>query len=102
MDLDDDGPSLKATLNIFMWLHLDGFSSSEQYILRHEWLCEVLDDKEADAYEFWMDEDVVTSGRRRTKSSAAKPRWGRPMARFDAGYKTSFNLKTLGFRSNVR
>lgn len=77
MDPDDEGPSWKATLNIFMWLRRDGFPSSEQCIRRHDWLREVLDDDEAEAYESWTDEeDVVTSGRRRAKSSAPKPRLG--------------------------
>lgn len=73
MDPDDARPSWKATLNIFMWLRRDGFPSSEQCIRRHEWLCGVLDEEEADAYESWTDEeDVSTLGRRRAKSSAPK------------------------------
>lgn len=81
LDLHDDGPSWKATLNIFMWLRRDGFPSSEQYIRRHEWLCDVLDDEEEAAYEFWTDEeDVVDSGRRRAKSSAPKPKLGQWLA----------------------
>lgn len=44
MDLEEEGPSRMATLNIFMWLRRNGFPSSEQYIRRHAWLCEVLDE----------------------------------------------------------
>lgn len=81
MDPDDARPSWKATLNIFMWLRRDGFPSSEQCIRRHEWLCEVLDEEEADAYESWTDEeDVATWGRRRAKSTATKPTLGRWLA----------------------
>lgn len=77
MDVESNGPSWKATLNIFMWLRRDGFPSSEQCIRRHEWLCGVLDEEEADAYESWTDEeDIVTSGRRKVKSSAPRPRLG--------------------------
>lgn len=77
MDLEDNGPSWKATLNIFMWLRRDGFPSSEQCIRRHGWLCEILDEEEADACESWTDEeDIITSGRRKAKSSAPRPRLG--------------------------
>lgn len=81
MDPEDHGASWRATLNIFMWLRRDGFPSSEQCIRRHEWLCDILDEEEADALESWTDEeDIVTSGRRKVKSSAPQPRLGRWLA----------------------
>lgn len=51
MCLEDDIASSNATLHIFMWLRRGGFPATEQHIRRHEWLCEVFDDEEEEAYE---------------------------------------------------
>ncbi|KAI3397653.1 hypothetical protein diail_10524 [Diaporthe ilicicola] len=78
LDLEDDSASCTATLNIFMWLRRAGFAASEQHIRRHEWLCEVLDDEEEEAYESWPEdeEDSVRAPKKRPKSAAPRPKLG--------------------------
>jgi hypothetical protein len=81
LDLEDDSASSAATLNIFMWLRRGGFAASEQPIRRHEWLCEVLDEEEEEAYESWPEEeDSVCAEKKRPKSAAPKLRLGRWLA----------------------
>lgn len=78
---EDDIASCTATLNIFMWLRRGGFAAAEQHVRRHEWLCEVLNDEEEEAYESWPDnEDDLSANRMRAKSYAPKPRLGKWLA----------------------
>lgn len=78
LDLEHDSASGTATLNIFMWLRRTGFAASEQHIRRHEWLCEVLDDEEEEAYESWPEDDDDSAGavKKRPKSAAPSPKLG--------------------------
>jgi hypothetical protein len=86
LDLDDDAASCTATLNIFMWLRRTGFAASEQHIRRHEWLCEVLDDEEEEAYESWPEDEleddsaIARAQKKRSKSAVARPKLGRWLA----------------------
>ncbi|KAG6353529.1 hypothetical protein INS49_005491 [Diaporthe citri] len=78
LDLEHDSASGTATLNIFMWFRRSGFAASEQHIRRHEWLCEVLDDEEEEAYESWPedDDDSACAVKKRPKSAAPSPKLG--------------------------
>lgn len=78
LDLEHNSASGTATLNTFMWLRRAGFAASEQHIRRHEWLCEVLDDEEEEAYESWPedDDDSACVLKKRPKSAAPSPKLG--------------------------
>lgn len=78
LDLERDSASASATLNIFIWLRRTGFAAPEQHIRRHEWLCEVLDDEEEEAYESWPedDDDSACAVKKRPKSAAPSPKLG--------------------------
>lgn len=78
LDLEHTSASGTATLNIFMWLRRTGFAASEQHIRRHEWLCEVFDEEEEDAYESWPedDDDGACAVKKRRKSAAPNPKLG--------------------------
>lgn len=91
LDLEDDIASSAATLNIFMWLRRGGFAASEQHIRQHEWLCEVLDDEEEEAYESWPEDGDESTGaaKKRAKSSVPRPRLGRWLASTHAGREGS-------------
>lgn len=79
---EDDDASGHATLRVFIWLRRDGFPATEQDIRRHEWLCEVLDQEDQEAYESWSDSDDSDRGRKRKAKSAISPP---KLARWRAG-----------------
>lgn len=91
LDLEDDSASATATLNIFIWLRRTGFAASEQHIRRHEWLCEVLDDEEEEAYESWPEDDdeSTCAVKKRPKSAAPSPKLGGWLASTQAGRERS-------------
>lgn len=78
LNLEDNSASGTATLNIFMWLRRAGFAATERHIRRHEWLCEVFDDEEEEAYESWPedDDDGACAVKKRSKSAAQSPKLG--------------------------
>ena len=78
LDSEHNSASGTATLNIFMWLRRTGFAASEQHIRRHEWLCEVLDEEEEEAYESWpeSDDESACAVKKRPKSAAPSLKMG--------------------------
>ncbi|KAH6982250.1 hypothetical protein BKA56DRAFT_672994 [Ilyonectria sp. MPI-CAGE-AT-0026] len=77
-DPEDDDASAQTTLKVFMWLRRDGFSATEQGIRRHEWLCEVLDQEDQEAYESWSDgNDSDRETKRKAKSAISPPKSAR-------------------------
>ncbi|KAH8729259.1 hypothetical protein BGZ61DRAFT_491664 [Ilyonectria robusta] len=72
-DPEDDDASAQATLRVLMWLRRGGFPATEQGMRRHEWLCEVLDQEDEEAYESWSDSNDSDRGTKRKAKSAISP-----------------------------
>ncbi|KPM37314.1 hypothetical protein AK830_g9244 [Neonectria ditissima] len=73
-DPEDEDASCHATLSAFMWLRRDGFPAAEQDIRHHEWLCEVLDQEDEEAYESWSDWGDSNEAKRKLKSDVPVPK----------------------------